>query len=133
MAEDSKMLDDINMISKDVSRWYQDDVEMERQDEVCEICGNDFYKSQTIGETITDNNNCHAELVSGSWKIKTNKLSENSLNNPKNSDKNSSDLIYYQVEIELPEEIDKLKKLAQMKKENPQQKEFELDGKIYLI
>jgi len=40
---------------------------------------------------------------------------------------------YYEVLIELPENIEALQKLAEMKKQNPSQKEFELDGKIYLI
>jgi len=40
---------------------------------------------------------------------------------------------YYEIEIELPENIDKLCKLAELKKKFPNKKEFELEGVIYLI
>ena len=43
------------------------------------------------------------------------------------------EVVYQEVEIELPEDIETLKKIALMKKQNPNQKEFEIDWKIYLV
>jgi len=40
---------------------------------------------------------------------------------------------YYEVFIELPDNIEEINKLIDMKKQNPTQKEFELNWKIYLI
>ena len=40
---------------------------------------------------------------------------------------------YYQVEIDLPENIDTLKRIAEKKKSNPNIKEIEVDWKIYLV
>ena len=40
---------------------------------------------------------------------------------------------YQEVIIDLPEDIEILEKLVQLKKENPWKKEFEIDGKIYLV
>jgi len=46
---------------------------------------------------------------------------------------NLSDVSYKEVIIDLPEDIVLLKKLADLKKSNPNQKKFEIDGKIYLM
>jgi len=43
------------------------------------------------------------------------------------------EVVYQEVKIELPEDIETLKKIALMKKQNPNQKEFEIDWKIYLV
>jgi len=37
------------------------------------------------------------------------------------------EVVYQEVKIELPEDIETLKKIALMKKQNPNQKEFEID------
>ncbi|HID08723.1 TPA: hypothetical protein EYP13_00675 [Candidatus Micrarchaeota archaeon] len=39
----------------------------------------------------------------------------------------SGKVIYREINIELPEDIETLKKIALMKKQNPNQKEFEID------
>ena len=46
---------------------------------------------------------------------------------------NNQKTVYKEIVLDLPENIQDIEKLVQMKKENPEQKEFELDGKIYLI
>jgi len=54
-------------------------------------------------------------------------------NNDTELDNINDKVEYYEIEIELPEDIDKLYKLAELKKKYPNKKEIELDGVIYLI
>jgi len=54
-------------------------------------------------------------------------------NQSKSIQNQSKSVIYQEVCIDLPENIEELEKLVQFKKENPDKKEFELNGKIYLI
>ena len=65
--------------------------------------------------------------------IKQDNFKNTSNNTDYKNDNINKKVVYYEVELDLPEDIEKLKKLALQKKKNPTKKEFEIDWKVYLL
>ena len=89
-------------------------------------------------EDKIDNNSCQACIIDDTQKNEdfVENIPEIISENLENEivDNNFDEKVeYYEVEIELPENIDKLKELARLKKQNPDKKEIEFDWKIYLM
>ena len=105
----------VAMVRK-LRQWNKENKKVQTIEEKasCSVCENNDIVDVDMKIDVVEQNNTNSEE----------KLAENDFDEK---------VEYYEVEIDLPEDVEKLQKLALLKKQYPEKKEIEMDGKVYLI